>query len=124
LSAWSPARRWRSCRRTTWRAWRPTEDGYYALAVARHVGLGHGITIDGTLPTNGFQPLWAFLCAPLYALTGGERVLGLRLTQGLATVLWLGFAAALAVGARDLGRRHGLRGDVAAAVAVVVTLGR
>src|SRR3954447_1376595 len=101
----------------------PTEDGFYALSVARHLALGDGITADGVTSTNGFQPLWSFLCAPLYALAGGDRILGLRLTQLLGTLLWLAFAGILGVYARDLARRHGLRGDVAAAVAVVVALG-
>lgn len=101
----------------------PTEDGFYALAVARHVGLGQGITADGVVATNGFQPLWSFLCAPLYALAGGDRILGLRLTQLVGTLLWLAFAALLATYARDVARRHGLGGGVAAAIAVVVALG-
>jgi hypothetical protein len=101
----------------------PTEDGFYALAVARHLGLGDGITVDGVARTNGFQPLWSFLCAPLYALVDGDRVLGLRLTQVLGTLLWLGFAGLLAVHTRDVARRHGMRGDVAAGLAAVVALG-
>jgi hypothetical protein len=101
----------------------PTEDGFYALAVARHLGLGDGVTADGLSATNGFQPLWSLLCAPLYAAVGGDRVLGLRLTQLLGSLLWLAFGGLLAVYARDVARRHGLRGDVAAAVAAVVALG-
>jgi hypothetical protein len=101
----------------------PTEDGYYALAVARHIGMGDGITIDGVHHTNGIQPLWSLLCAPLYALAGGDRILGLRLTQLLGTTLWLAFAVLLARLARDRARRHGLRGDFAAAAAAIVALG-
>jgi hypothetical protein len=101
----------------------PTEDGFYALAVARHIGMGDAITIDGVHRTNGIQPLWSFLCAPLYALAGGNRILGLRLTELLGTALWLAFAALLAVHARDLARRHGLRGDFAAAAAAIVAVG-
>jgi hypothetical protein len=33
-----------------------SEDGFYQLAIARHLALGHGITIDGHTWTNGFQP--------------------------------------------------------------------
>lgn len=101
----------------------PTEDGFYALAVARHVGLGQGITADGVVATNGFQPLWSFLCAPLYALAGGDRIVGLRLTLLLGTLLWLVFAGLLAVYARSVARRHGLSGRVAAVMAIVVALG-
>jgi hypothetical protein len=101
----------------------PTEDGFYALAVARHLGLGDGITADGVVATNGFQPLWSFLCAPIYALVDGDRIVGLRLTLLLGTLMWLAFAGLLAVYARDVARRHGLSGRVAAAMTVVVALG-
>jgi hypothetical protein len=101
----------------------PTEDGVYSLAVARHIGLGDGITADGISRTNGFQPLWSFLTAPLYALVGGDRIAGLRLTHLLGTLLWLAFAGLLALHTRDVARRHRLRGDVAAIVALVVALG-
>jgi hypothetical protein len=101
----------------------PTEDGFYALAVARHIGLGDGITADGVSSTNGFQPLWSLLTAPLYALVGGDRIVGLRLTQLLGTLLWLGFAGTLALSTRGVARRHRLRGDVAAVAALVVVLG-
>src|SRR5262249_21743378 len=101
----------------------PTEDGFYALAVARHVALGDGITAHGLPPTHGFQPLGSCLHAPLYSMVGGDRIVGLRLSQLLGTLLWLAFACLLALAARDTARRHGLRGDVAATVALVVALG-
>lgn len=64
------------------------EDAFYSLGVARHLGTGGGFSIDGESPTNGVQPLWVVLTAPLYALTGGERVLTLRLVHGLLALLW------------------------------------
>src|SRR4030095_357231 len=54
------------------------DDGYYVLAIARRIGLGQGVTYDGTTLTNGFQPLWVFLCAPLFWLSDGERLSGVR----------------------------------------------
>lgn len=45
-----------------------TEDGFYAMSVARQLSQGNGLTIDGVHWTNGFQPLWVFVAAPLYAL--------------------------------------------------------
>src|SRR5438128_4694022 len=33
-----------------------SEDGYYAMAIARNIAAGRGITIDGVTATNGFQP--------------------------------------------------------------------
>jgi hypothetical protein len=101
----------------------PVEDAYYALSVARQVAIGGGITIDGAIETNGFQPLWVALNVPLYALVDGDRIAGLRLTQILATLLWLAFVPLVALQARDLARRHGLSGTTAAAVAAIVAVG-
>ncbi len=101
----------------------PVEDAFYALSVAREAATGGGITIDGQTQTNGFQPLWVALNVPLYALTGGDRIGGLVLSQMLSTLLWLAFAALLALQARDLARRHGLEGRGAAAAAAIVALG-
>jgi hypothetical protein len=101
----------------------PVEDAYYALSVARQAAIGGGITIDGETATNGFQPLWVALNVPLYALVDGDRIAGLRLSQVFSTLLWLAFAALLATYARDLARRHGLAGGVAAAAAAIVAIG-
>ena len=101
----------------------PVEDAFYALSVAREAATGGGITIDGRTPTNGFQPLWVALNVPVYALVGGERIDGLRLSQVLSTLLWLAFAGLLALQARDLARRHGLEGRMAAAAAAIVAVG-
>ena len=101
----------------------PTEDAYYALSAARHVALGDGITADGVHDTNGFQPLWVALNVPLYALAGGDRIAGLRLSQVLSTLLWLAFVALIALQARALARRHGGEGTIAAAAAALVAAG-
>ncbi len=101
----------------------PVEDAFYALAVAREAATGGGITVDGQTQTNGFQPLWVALNVPLYALSGGDRIGGLRLSQLVSTLLWLAFVALLARQARDLARRHGLDGRVAAASAAIVGVG-
>jgi hypothetical protein len=88
-----------------------TEDGYYTLSVARHIGLGHGITIDGQQWTNGIQPLLAFLLAPVYWLTGGDRyaslrgVLAVHWLLHMATALLLGSIARSSVPLTDPGRR-------------------
>jgi hypothetical protein len=101
----------------------PVEDGYYTLSVARQIGIGGGITIDGHTATNGFQPLWAFLVAPLAALTGGDRYGTLRLALILATLLWLAFIPLMAALAREQARRRGLDGRLAAALAAIVAAG-
>ena len=42
------------------------DDAYLSLTVARSIGRGLG-PLYGSSYTNGFQPLWVFLMAPLYA---------------------------------------------------------
>jgi hypothetical protein len=72
------------------------EDGYYSLSIARQIALGHGVTVDGSTRTNGFQPLWVFLVVPLYAMTSGQRILTLRFVLCCSGVLWIGTALVLA----------------------------
>jgi hypothetical protein len=65
-----------------------TDDGYYALTVARNIGIGSGVTIDGQHLTNGFQPLWVFLTAPVYwFFPPVERVEPLRVIVAFQAVL-------------------------------------
>jgi hypothetical protein len=73
------------------------EDGFYSLSVARHVGLGEGITIDGVHRTNGFQPLWVFLVAPLFAVLRGTGALVLRVVLSVSWIIWVATAAVLGV---------------------------
>jgi hypothetical protein len=101
----------------------PVEDGFYTLSVARELGSGHGITVDGVTATNGFQPLWGFLVAPFAALAGGGRAGTLRWALVLGTVLWLAFVPLAAALARERARRAGLHGDLAAALAAIVVAG-
>jgi hypothetical protein len=101
----------------------PTEDAFYALSVSRHAAIGDGITADGVSDTNGFQPLWVALNVPLYAIAGGDRYLGLRLSQWLGTLLFLAFVVLIALLARALVRRHGGEGTIAAAAAAIVAAG-
>ncbi len=55
-----------------------TEDGYLMLTVARNFAIGLGLSVsEGTIPTNGVQPLATFLYSIPYALTGGDKVAGL-----------------------------------------------
>jgi len=54
------------------------DDAYYTLTVARHLAAGEGLTY-GSLPTNGFQPLYAFLMTPAMMLCGDHPEWCLRL---------------------------------------------
>lgn len=44
------------------------DDAFYYFAIARNVVAGHGASVDGLTPTNGFHPLWGLLLALPYAL--------------------------------------------------------
>lgn len=55
-----------------------TEDGYLMLTVARNMAIGEGMSVsDGTIATNGIQPLATFLYTLPYILTGGDKTLGI-----------------------------------------------
>jgi hypothetical protein len=52
-----------------------SEDGYLMMTIARNMAIGSGMSIaDGTIPTNGTQPLTTFLWASAYWLEGGDKV--------------------------------------------------
>jgi hypothetical protein len=79
----------------------PTEDGYLLLTVARNLAIGLGMsTAAGTIPTNGVQPLITFLFAGGYAVTGGDKLEGVRIAMLLSAL----FAVAGAVLLYRLGR--------------------
>lgn len=62
------------------------DDAFYAFTISHNLAQGNGVTIDGSTLTNGFQPLYVFLCVPLFALAGGNQVLAVRL---VFVFLWL-----------------------------------
>jgi hypothetical protein len=70
-----------------------TEDGYLMLTVARNFAIGLGLTVsEGTIPTNGVQPMATFLYAIPYGLTGGDKVtslIGVHLIMAAAAVAGL-----------------------------------
>ncbi len=78
-----------------------TEDAYYSLGVARNVALGNGMTIDGTMPTNGFQPLFTMMEAAAYWLAGNDEAMALRLVLGLSAIIWAATAGVVGLIARD-----------------------
>lgn len=65
-----------------------TEDGYLMQTVARNMAIGLGMSVsEGTMPTNGVQPLATFLFAGLHWLAGGERYASIALvTLASATI--------------------------------------
>lgn len=55
----------------------PTEDGYLMLTIARNIALGLGMsTADGTILTNGTQPLTTFVWTIGFLITGGDKLGG------------------------------------------------
>ena len=55
-----------------------TEDGYLMQTIARNMALGLGMsTAEGTLPTNGVQPLATLAYALLHYIADGSKQLGI-----------------------------------------------
>ncbi|MEM6973143.1 MAG: hypothetical protein AAF577_10090 [Pseudomonadota bacterium] len=67
-----------------------TEDGYLMLTVARNMALGLGMTVsDGTIPTNGVQPLATFLFAGAHVVAAGDKMeslIGVHLISAAAAL--------------------------------------
>jgi hypothetical protein len=80
----------------------PSEDGYLMLTIARNIELGHGMSIaDGTIATNGTQPLMAYIYALAFWLVGGDKAWGVLLVQ----VFQIAIALAAALVLYRVGRR-------------------
>jgi hypothetical protein len=91
-------------------AWRPapnvfdqpfSEDGFYALTVARSLAAGLGPSVDGETWTNGFQPLFTFMEAAMFRLAGGDETFAGRLVLALAFAVHLAGALLVGLVARD-----------------------
>ena len=82
-----------------------TEDGYLMQTVARNMAIGLGMsTAEGTMPTNGVQPLATFLFAGLHFLVQGDKTLAIALVTIFSTLVALISAWLLAcVGAKVFG---------------------
>lgn len=63
------------------------DDGFYYFKIARNIASGKGSTFDGINPTNGYHPLWCFLCILVYKLLPGMYS-GVRGIMTLGVVLW------------------------------------
>lgn len=80
-----------------------TEDGYLMLTVARNMAIGLGMSVsDGTIASNGVQPLATFLFSGSYLLTGGDKILGLAGVHLIAAAIAIGGLFAVRALARDL----------------------
>lgn len=78
----------------------PTEDGYLMLTIARNIALGNGMsTANGTIATNGTQPLFNFVEAIGFYLLGGNKAAGVAfalLVQALIGALSAGLLFCIA----------------------------
>jgi hypothetical protein len=80
------------------------DDAWMVAAIARHWALGHGITADGSNPTNGFHPLYPLTLGALpYLARPNDLDFGFRanlwicaLLSGLALLPLYGLARLLA----------------------------
>ncbi|HEY5729477.1 MAG TPA: hypothetical protein VIS72_05460 [Anaerolineales bacterium] len=59
--------------------WFTRDDAYYYFKVAQNISEGHGFTFDGINRTNGYHPLWLFVCVPIFALARFDLILPLRI---------------------------------------------
>ena len=95
------------------------DDAYYFFTVARNIAQGHGITIDGTHWTTGFQPLWALVCAVAF-LAPSDRA-ALAIVYVISIALWLASAMLFARLVRRVSRTP--VSSLAAALLAVLFLG-
>lgn len=80
-----------------------TEDGYLMLTIARNMAIGLGMSVsEGTIPSNGVQPLAAFLFALPYLITGGDKLVSLAGVQIIATVISVAGIFSIRALARDI----------------------
>jgi hypothetical protein len=62
----------------SWR-WFTRDDAYYYFKVAQNISEGQGSTFDGINRTNGYHPLWTWVCIPIFALARFDLILPLRI---------------------------------------------
>jgi hypothetical protein len=64
------------------------DDAWMVAAIARHWALGHGITADGSNPTNGFHPLYPLTLGALpYLLRPDDLDFGFRANLWICALL-------------------------------------
>lgn len=62
------------------------EDYGYTLKIARNIAAGLGETFDGVVPTNGYQPLLAWIMAPVFLLTGDDLITPVRIALVMLSI--------------------------------------
>ena len=63
------------------------DDAFYVFSIARNLAFGRGASVDGIHLTNGFQPLIAFIYAPIFWLCSPNDWLAIRWTLVLSGLI-------------------------------------
>lgn len=71
------------------------DDSFIYFTIAKNISDGEGVSDDGEHLTNGFQPLFAFLIAPIFILTGDNLLVPIRIILLLQIGIFI-FCALLA----------------------------
>ncbi len=71
--------------------WLCYDDSFYYFEIARNLASGYGSTFDQINPTNGYHPLWLWICTVVYWL-GFDK---LQAVQVLVSLQGVAFAFAL-----------------------------
>lgn len=97
-----------------------SEDGYLMLTIARSMAIGNGMSYsDGTIPSNGVQPLATLIYSACFWLTGGHKYYSLYAVVGVQVLIAMSTAALLYLFvARCLYRGRNVR--LAALIAAIV----
>ena len=65
-----------------------SEDGYLMLTIARNMALGRGLTVsDGSIPSNGIQPLATLLYALCFVAAGADKLRALYPVVGVQVAI-------------------------------------
>ena len=69
------------------------EDGYLMQTISRNIALGHGLSVsDGTIQTNGTQPLATFVFSFFYLVAHGDKIDGIFGAELFSVFISLGSA--------------------------------
>ena len=83
------------------------DDGYFYPQIARFIAAGKGSTFNGILPTNGYHPLWMFVCVLAASITRNSAAL-VQILTSIQDVLLLACLVALVLVARHARMRGGV----------------
>jgi hypothetical protein len=67
-----------------------SDDAFYYFKIARSIVAGDGSTFDGIAPTNGYHPLWMLVSVAVFAMTGGDPELPIRILVAISITVAFG----------------------------------